>query len=161
MDITHGFTELRLSLAEARNKLRQAKDAFEVAEAQAEQRAIDNGLAGGKNIEERQRNTLLALQNDTAYLDALKALRSAEANVDRLEALLESARDARRIDEWRIRAQIVEALNRAGVASDHEDRAGDAAFDDGLGQQVDQAVANYAAVRRPRTAAFEEEDLPF
>lgn len=161
MDIAQGFTELRLSLAEARNELRQVKDVFEVTEAQAEQRAIDAGLAGGKNIEERQRNTLLALQNDSAYLAALKALRSAEANVDRLEALLECARDARRIDEWRIRAQLVEALNRAGVQSDSPDRAGDGAFDDALGQQVDQAVTGYAAVRRPRTVPFEEEDLPF
>lgn len=160
MDITTGFTELRLSLAEARARLRSARDAHELAKAEAEQRAIDNGLAGGKNIEERQRNTLLAIQNDTAYLATQKALRSAEANVDRLEALLEGARDARRIDEWRIRAELVGALNRAGVASDADDRS-EAAFDDALGQQVDQAVVNYAAVRRPRTVAFEEEDLPF
>lgn len=161
MDITTGFTELRLSLADARDKLRQAKDAHEIARAEAEQRAIDSGQAGGKNEPERQRNQLLALQQDTAYLAALKALRSAEANVDRLEALLEGARDARRVDEWRIRAQLAEALGRAGVASDSPDRSGDGAFDDGLGQQVDQAVANYAAVRRPRTVAFEDEDLPF
>lgn len=68
MDISQGFTELRLSLAEARNELRQVKDVFEVTEAQAEQRAIDAGLAGGKNIEERQRSTLLALQQDTVYI---------------------------------------------------------------------------------------------
>jgi hypothetical protein len=160
MDISQGFTELRLSLALARARLRSAKDAYEVAKAEAEQRAIDNGC-GGKNAEERARNTLLTLQQDSAYLPLLGQLRHAEHEVDRLEALLEGARDARRVDEWRIRAQLVEALNRAGVASDHEDRAGDGAFDDGLGQQVDRAVANYAAVRRPRTVAFDEEDLPF
>ncbi len=177
MDTTQGFTELRLSLADARDKLRQAKDAHEVAEAQAEQRAIDSGLAGGKNIEERQRNTLLALQQDSAYLAALKALRSTEANVDRLEALLEGARDARRVDEWRIRAQLVEALNRAGVASDSQDRAGDGAFDDAADQR--QAGMLETALRsrsegallaergqlngHPRTVAFEEdfEELPF
>lgn len=159
MDIAQGFTELRLSLAEARARLRSARDAHEVAKAEAEQRAIDNGC-GGKNAEERARNTLLALQQDSAYLPLLGQLRRAEHEVDRLEALLEGARDARRVDEWRIRAQLVEALDRAGVASDHEDRAGDNAFDDGLGQRVDQAVANYAAVRRPRPLP-EEEDLPF
>jgi len=175
MDIAAGFTELRLSLAEAQSNLRSAKDAFEVAEAQAEQRAIDAGLAGGKNIEERQRNTLLALQQDSAYLVAQKALRSAEANVDRLEALLEGARDARRIDEWRIRAQLVEALNRAGVASDSPDRASDGAFDDAAdargAERLETALRSRSegamlAERgqlngRPRTVAFDGEDLPF
>lgn len=168
MDITAGFTELRLSLADARDKLRQAKDAFEVVEAQAEQRAIDNGLAGGKNIEERQRNTLLALQQDSTYLAALKALRNAEANVDRLEALLEGTRDARRIDEWRIRAQLVDALNRAGVASDSPDRAGDGAFDDAAQAELDNLShgdlnsAYYAGKRRPQpTYHMLNDDPPF
>lgn len=157
----NGFTELRLSLAEARARLRSAKDAHELAKAEAEQRAISAGLANGKNAEERARALTLVLAHDDNYTPALANLRRCEHEVDRLEALLESARDARRVDEWRIRAQLVDALDRAGVASDHADRAGDGAFDDGLGQRVDQAVATYAAVRRPRTIAFEEEDLPF
>lgn len=161
MDISQGFTELRLSLTEARARLRSAKDAYEVAKAEAEQKAISAGLANGKNAEERSRALTLILAHDDDYLPALGNLRHCEHEIDRLEALLESARDARRVDEWRIRAQLVEALNRAGVQSDSPDRSGDGAFDDSLGQQVDQAVANYAAVRRPRTVAFEEEDLPF
>jgi len=160
MDIAAGFTELRLSLAEARSNLRSAKDAFEVAEAQAEQRAIDSGLAGGKNIEERQRNTLLALQQDSAYLAAQKALRGAEGNVDRLEALLEGARDARRIDEWRIRAQLVGALNRAGVASDSPDRAGDGAFDDTAQSVLDDAIVGAVALAADR-GVIDEEWMPF
>lgn len=164
MDITAGFTELRLSLADARARLRSAKDAYEVAKAEAENKAILAGLANGKNAEERARGLTLILAHDDEYLPALGNLRHCEREVDRLDALLEGARDARRVDEWRIRAQLVDALNRAGVASDSPDRAGDGAFDDALGQQVDQAVSNYAAVRRPRTVAFEEEDfeeLPF
>lgn len=160
MDTT-GFTELRLSLAVARSRLRAAKDSHELAKAEAEQRAISAGLANGKNAEERSRALTLILAHDDDYLPALGNLRHAEHEVDRLEALLEGARDARRVDEWRIRAQLVDALNRAGVRSDSPDRAGDGAFDDALGQQVDQAVTGYAAVRRPRTVPFEEEDLPF
>lgn len=55
MDISQGFTELRLSLAEARARLRSAKDAHDLAKAEAENKAILAGLANGKNAEERSR----------------------------------------------------------------------------------------------------------
>jgi hypothetical protein len=157
MDLSHGFTELRLSLAEARTKLRSAKDAHELAKAEAENKAILAGLANGKNAEERSRALTLVIMHDDDYLPALGNLRHCEHEVDRLEALLEGARDARRVSEWQIRAELVGALNRAGVASDGQDRAGDGAFDDSLGQQVDRALADRAAAR----AFVEDEDLPF
>lgn len=135
MDISQGFTELRLSLAEARSRLRAAKDSHDLAKAEAENKAILAGLANGKNAEERSRALTLILAHDDDYLPALGNLRHCEHEVDRLEALLEGARDARRIDEWRVRAQLVDVLNRAGVASDSQDRAGDQAFDDVVDQR--------------------------
>lgn len=160
MDIAQGFTELRLSLADALSDLRSAKDAHEVARAEAEQRAVDSGQAGGKNEAERSRSLALALDKDPVYSRARDNLRAAERNVGRLEALLEGARDARRVDEWRIRAQLVEALNRAGVASDHEDRAGEGAFDDTAQDVLDDAIVGAVALAADR-GAIDEEWIPF
>lgn len=155
-----GFTELRLSLAEARSRLRSAKDSHELAKAEAEQKAISAGLASGKNAEERARALTLILAHDDDYLPALGNLRHCEHEIDRLEALLEGARDARRIDEWRIRAQLVEALNRAGVASDSPDRSGDGAFDDAAQSVLDDAIVGAVALAADR-GVIDEEWLPF
>jgi hypothetical protein len=135
------FTELRLRLADTRATLRQAKDMFTVAQAEAEQHAIDNGLAGGKNAEERARSLTLALQKDAAYTGALSRLRSAEAECERIEALLESARDERRASEWQIRAQLADALFRAGIQSDAAEPAGESAFDDAVDSSIYLAQA--------------------
>lgn len=169
MDISQGFTELRLSLADARARLRSAKDAHDLAKAEAENKAILAGLANGKNAEERARALTLVLAHDDDYLPTLGNLRHCEHEIDRLEALLEGARDARRIDEWRIRAQLVEALNRAGVQSDSPDRSGDGAFDDAADYAADKSLA-YSDYKRPDAAGRlnghqayieEEENLPF
>lgn len=173
MDISNGFTELRLSLAESRSRLRAARDGHDLAKAEAEQRAISAGLANGKNAEERSRALTLILAHDDDYLPALGNLRHCEHEVDRLEALLESARDARRVDEWRIRAQLIEALNRMQVPSDHEDRAGEGAFDDVADQRQVGMLENALRSRSEgallaergqlngHQAYIEDEDLPF
>lgn len=148
MDISQGFTELRLSLAEARSRLRAAKDSHDLAKAEAENKAILAGLANGKNAEERSRALTLILAHDDDYLPALGNLRHCEHEVDRLEALLEGARDTRRIDEWRIRARLADTLDRAGVASDSPDQAGDAAFDDATDYVADKSLA-YGDYKRP------------
>jgi hypothetical protein len=125
------FTELRIQLATVRDQLRHAKDILVLTQAEAEQRAID--LAGGqigKNEAERTRALTLALARDSQYRGALTAVRCHEAEIDRLEALLEGAKDARRVDEWAIRARLADALLTAGVSSDHLDTNGDNAFDD-------------------------------
>ena len=125
------FTELRIQLASVRDQLRHAKDTLTLTQAEAEQRAIDlAGGAIGKNEAERTRALTLALARDSAYRGALTAVRVYEAEVDRLEALLEGAKDARRVDEWAIRARLADALLTAGVLSDSLDTNGDDAFDD-------------------------------
>lgn len=126
-----GIPEIRIQLASARDQLRHAKDMHEMVKAEAEQRAIDAaGGSIGKNEAERSRALTLALARDPQYRGALTQVRVYEAEVDRLEALLEGARDARRLDEWSIRARLAEALLYAGIQSDHTDLTGDASFDD-------------------------------
>lgn len=132
------FTELRLQLAAVRDQLRQAKDILTLTQAEAEQRAIDR-VAGsyGKNEAERARFLMLELARDLDYRGALTAMRCAEAEVDRLEALLEAAKDARRVDEWAIRARLADALLTAQVPSDRADLSGDGAFDDTADRLLD------------------------
>src|SRR5262249_41880790 len=107
--------ELRLQAATARMNVRAAKDAYDLARAEAEQRAIDLGAAGGKNAEERARSLTLALQTDTTYGRALRDYRQAEYEAERVEALLEAACDDRRNQEWQIRARLADALLGASV----------------------------------------------
>lgn len=122
-----GLTDLRIQLAASRDALRHAKDTLALTQAEAEQRAID--IAGGqigKNEAERTRALTLALSRDSHYRAALTQVRVYEAEVDRLDALLEGAKDARRIEEWTIRARLADALDRHGLPSTPDD----AVFDD-------------------------------
>lgn len=137
--------ELRLQLAQARADLRSAKDDFEAIRAACEQHAIDTGQADGKNADERGRKLVLALNGDRHYLAALRQYRHAEAEVERLDALLEGARDARRYDEWTVRARLIDALVSADIPSDSSDVAGDAAFDDAMLYRIDHMAT--AALR--------------
>lgn len=132
------FTELRLQLATVRDALRHAKDTLTLSQAEAEQRAIDAaGGSIGKNETERTRALTLALSRDSQYRGALTAMRCYEAEVDRLEALLESAKDARRVDEWAVRARLADALLTANIPSDRIDVTGDGAFDDAADRLLD------------------------
>lgn len=149
--MTTHFHELRQRLVTVRAELRTAKDLHEQALAQAEQAAIDSGQAGGKNAEERARSLTLALMKDASYQAARARLREAENEVERVEALLESARDERRASEWHIRAKLADALFRVEVQSDDTDPAGDGAFDD----IVDDIYLAQAPAYVP-----EEEEIP-
>lgn len=146
--------ELRLQLAQARADLRSAKDDYEAVRAACEQHAIDAGHADGKNAEERSRKLVLALNGDRHYLAARRQYRQAEAEVERLDALLEGARDARRYDEWTIRARLADALMGAGVQSDGEREA---EFDDATDDRAVYAVERANGRYQP----YEEETLPF
>lgn len=135
------FLELRLQLADCRTALRHAKDYYELAKAEAEQHAIDTGKAGGSNAEARARSLTVALDADDTYTGALANLRHAESEVERVEALLEAARDERRAAEWQIRAQLASALLGTDIPSDGGDPYGDDAFDNTLDAAVDRRTA--------------------
>lgn len=136
MYYSSGLPEIRLALVDARATLRTARDTHEIVKAEAEQRAVDAG-ATGRNAEERGRALTLALARDARYSQALAQLRRAEAEAERLEALLEGARDARRVEEWTIRARLADALG--STQSDDTDPTGDAAFDDAATERATQA----------------------
>lgn len=138
--MTH-FLELRQRLADCRTTLRTAKDYLELAKAEAEQSAIDEGRAGGKNAEERTRSLVIALETDDTYQDARRRLRLAEANLDQVEAHLEAALDERRASEWQIRARLADGLLGIGIPTDSSDPNGDGAFDDALLYSLDTQAA--------------------
>lgn len=110
------LTEIRLSLVAARASFRAAKDTHELVTAEAEQRAIEAG-ATGKNAEERARALTIALNRDPLWLRSRTQLRHAEAEVERLQALLDSQDADRRAYEWSIRAGLVDALQARGHAA--------------------------------------------
>jgi hypothetical protein len=165
---------IRHDLAHAKINLRRAKDQYEQTKAQREHLIIA-GMNGtlGKNAEERERNLTIALSGDDEYQGALELLRRAEADIDLIEARLETACDERRGHEWRIRGRLADAL-LGRVQSDDTDPAGDGAFDD----SADDAVMNsdhmshgdpdsvyYANEPRPQPAFHNyvtgEEEIPF
>lgn len=120
--------ELRMALVNAQERLTEARDNWtaylggilkEVKIKATTKEARDIEIAG-------------LLGNDPHYRSALSVLRNAEYNCSRAEAILESAKDARRKWEWDIRSRLADAIERSGVQSDHQDRAGDSAFDDNM-----------------------------
>lgn len=151
---TRHFHELRQRLADCRATLRTNKDLHEQAQAHAEQAAIDAGKAGGRNAEERARSLTIALMGDASYQGSLATLRRAESEVERVEALLEAAKDERRASEWQIRMRLADGLFRAGVSND--DQAGDEAFDDVADVELDDVYAALAD-----QAEREMEEMPF
>lgn len=152
------FYELRANLVDARAHLRTAKDAEKVALAEATQRAQPQG----KNAEERAVNLVLALQQDAAYQPALARLRRWEHEVEKIEALLESACDDRRASEWQIRAKLADALFRSNVQTDHRDPTGEGAFDDASLEYADaMAFAQQNGYRESGDPAYADEEMPF
>lgn len=135
------FLELRQRLADCRTTLRTVRDAHEETRAACEQAAIEDGRASGKNAEERARSLTLALTHDPTYQASLCQLRRAEAEQERVEALLEAAIDERRASEWQIRARLADALLGAGIPSESSDPNGDGAFDDTLLYSLDAQAA--------------------
>ena len=121
---------VRTELAEARIALRDAQDAYEETKAIVEQRIITSAGGAkelGSNAEERARALLLALQQDGDYIRMLAILREAQATVDRLQATLDDAIDARRADDRRSRDRLSAALERIGAHA--EERTSSAVMD--------------------------------
>lgn len=128
------FHELRLRLVDCRANLRAAKDTYELDKAKATQRAA----VTGKNAEERAVALILALADDVDYQTGLTQLRWAEHELERVEALLEAARDERRAAEWQIRAQLAASLMGTDIPSDGTDPYGDDAFDNTMQASADR-----------------------
>ncbi len=176
------MTTIHHQLARARAILQLAKDREKVTRAVAEQQAMHDGRAGGKNAEERERSLTIALAGDAVYQDALGVLRHAEEQLAQTEADLEAFRDARRQEEWSIRAALVAALDRARISSDRPgddgsfDDTADTALYDGVTAYVDDADGEGDALWESRNGSYNghvptrpdggrirpvDEDLPF
>jgi hypothetical protein len=165
------FHELRQRLVDCRAQLRSSKDLYELIKAEATERAAPQG----KNADERAVALILALARDAAYQTALGSFRRDETEVERVEALLEAARDERRAAEWQIRAKLADGLFRASVPGEQADDEAfddvvDAAIDDELDPdpdtdyQAERYSSSYSATLRrqyPRNGTEETEEFPF
>ncbi len=100
-------TNPRITLAEAKIQLRQAKDDYQTRKAMCEYQALLSG--GGKNKEERDANAAQALRSDEAVNEALGSLRDAEAAHDRAEADVA-------VMEYERRARHIAVLDRQAAA---------------------------------------------
>jgi len=132
------FLELRTRLAECRTNLRAAKDHHEEVKTFAEQLEVTRGNITGKNAEERARQLYICLMDNGTYRQTLTDMRRAESEVERVEALLEAARDERRASEWQIRAQLAAAILGSDIPSDGGDPYGEDAFDNTLDAAIDR-----------------------
>lgn len=144
---------LRARLADAEIAVREASDALGVEKARSEQRAADaaGGTKGlGANEDERKRALTLALADDRGYQEALRRLRSAEADRDRQAVQLEAARDARRAQEWAIRLRLADAIFRLPMDGEPDDTG---AFDAGLDEALDRALPATLPAAAPRGPA--------
>lgn len=165
MRATH-FAELRQRLVDCRAAFRTAKDLHEQATAQAEQAAVDNGKASGSNAEARARSLAIALMGDASYQGSLARLRAAETEVERVQALLDAARDERRATEWQIRAKLADGLFSAGVPNEQAD---DGSFDDVADVELDYYAEEAArdnanpalALVSSNGNSLDEPDFPF
>lgn len=144
-----GLAALRRQLVSAKADMAAAKDAEKSARALAERDAIQsaNGSAG-KNAEERERFLVLALAGDADYQRSLKWLRSAETAVLKAETEIEILLDARRAEEWQIRAALVERLQTSDPQAEP--------VDEWTEWQADALVDHLAGAATRRG-----EDLPF
>lgn len=142
--------ELRMRLVDVARALRDAKDDHEKIQARCEQQAILAGAAGGKNAEERARALTIALASDDSYQLALTQVRRCEYEKERIEALLECARDERRAAEWQIRLKLADGLWRTGISTESTD---DTAFDDSADEWTVQGTI--------RRGSVDEVDIPF
>lgn len=152
--------ELRLALVNAQERLTEARDNWT---------AYLGGLLKDVKIkattkEAREIEIAGLFGNDPHYRSALSVLRTAEYACSRAEAILESAKDARRKWEWDIRLRLADGLFRQGVQSDHQDYAGDSAFDDSTDEYTHPSVVDNIIARTrnvPRTPIGADDDFPF
>jgi hypothetical protein len=147
----------RRRLAETRIKLREHAAYLAWLRARAEQRVLYS-VGGdpkklGANDEERKRAMTLALADDAEYQEALQKSRQLEADADRQEADLESAKDERRKWEWSIRERLAAALDGRGIAPENVERQ-DHEFDEAATE------AATVAVQTDISHPFEPDPLP-
>ncbi len=168
--MTEPLPDIRSKLANTKIMLREAQDALSTEQARAEQRAIEAALTEnpgadrekvlGTNEASRNRALTVALASDDAYCQALKGVRGLEAEVDRLEAQLESARDERRAREWATRERMVAVLG--GTPVDHDNgRESDPEIDAAATQAVFDKALNEAEAFGDATDDPFGDDDPF
>lgn len=129
--IYHEVASAELAVANAHAELKIAK-------AKAEQDVI-SGLNGqyGKNAEERERQLIIGLSEHKPYQMVVKLVRAHEASLAELKADLDVYKDARRQEEWSIRANLIAVLSRRQMDSETIDGAFDSALDaDGFDQAL-------------------------
>lgn len=113
MNLTH----LRADLANARIALREAKDHYETTRAICELAVQTTG----KNAEDRKRELTVALADDPRHTRALSRLRACETQLDRIQAEIDAAEDARREREWAIRERLANSLEHLHIARQEAD----------------------------------------
>jgi hypothetical protein len=111
----------RTQLATARAALRTVQDDYDRIKAITEHAVI--AAAGsfkqlGTNAEDRDRTLRLALEDDPAYLGIRYTLRQWQADVDRLQALLDDEIDGRRSLDCASRDRLATALEAISVHAD-------------------------------------------
>jgi len=139
-------------MARCRMRHQNAQADLKVAKAKAEMDIIAqlNG-SYGKNAEERERQLLLGLAEHRAYQSALVMARQLEAQYEMSVADYETYRDARRQEEWSIRAQLADAIARRTPSADEQST--DEGIDDVADAEVtDHAADEYAHYQTMRTA---------
>lgn len=111
----------RTQLAAARAALRTTQDDYDRIKAITEHAVIV--AAGGPkqlgiNAQDRDRALRLALEDDPAYLGIRYTLRQWQAEVDRLQALLDDEIDMRRAHDRASRDRLATALEAVSVHAD-------------------------------------------
>jgi hypothetical protein len=147
---------LRLALVDEDRALRNARDDHENMTALRTKAGLDSGAVVGKNAEERKVTLGCFLAADAAYQGSLAILRGCEWQRDRMEALLEAAKDERRKEEWQIRCRLADAIISRNVQSDTSDPAGDSAYNDAMQSELDDALV-FAA----QNGVDLDDDLPW
>jgi hypothetical protein len=111
------LSELRIQLADAKATLRQAKDDLDTT------KTIATLNTAGSNDRERKKADEQALLNSEPYKKALAHLHTCEANVERIEAEIDAAKDERTARELACRERNNEVLDRYAAALERLARA--------------------------------------
>jgi hypothetical protein len=132
------MTSIYHEVASAEMAVSNAQAELKVVKARAEQDVIAS-LNGqyGKNAEERERQLIIGLSEHKPYQIVLKLVRQHEVKLAELKADLDVYKDARRQEEWSIRANLIAVLARRNLDTDTIDGAFDSALDaDGFDQAL-------------------------
>lgn len=129
--IYHEVATAEMAVSNAHAELKIVK-----ARAETDIIAAANGSLG-KNAEERERQLIIGLSEHKPYQIVLKLVRAHEASLATLKADLEVYKDARRQEEWSIRANLIAVLQRRNLDTDPIDSAFDQAAD---AEGFDQAL---------------------